>query len=135
MQQQSSSVPRLTEESFSPDDKRQLSVILSQICKMQKAYGKTAFDLETIVSGFLMFMEEYHMADILRGLKEYMKLKNDIPAPSDIIAIIDPPPEPLSQAMYIRICKKVEDGYTFVSDAEYTYKSRFEQNELGKLAR
>lgn len=55
---------------------------------MQKAYGKTPDELETLVEGFAWALADYHMPKIMEAFKEYIKNHSDIPAPADIIKII-----------------------------------------------
>lgn len=55
---------------------------------MQKQYGKTAEELETLVEGFAYLLAEYGLYDIREAFMRYIKTEPDIPAPSDIIKII-----------------------------------------------
>lgn len=55
---------------------------------MQKAYGKTPSELETLVEGFSWALADYTMQNIIKAMREYVLNNSDIPAPSDIIKII-----------------------------------------------
>jgi hypothetical protein len=64
-------------------------MLLSQICALQKAYGKTEHELETLVEGFSWALSDYEMPDILKAMRLYITTHSDIPAPNDIIQIIN----------------------------------------------
>lgn len=64
-------------------------MMISQICALQKAYGKTQAELETLVEGFSWAMAGYGIEEITYAMREYIKTNSDIPAPADIIKIID----------------------------------------------
>ncbi len=75
------------------------------------------------------------MESILYGLKVYSRSKNDIPAPADIIAIIDPPPPPkerLSGAVYVALKKQIVDNI-FITPKEREYMAAYEKQELDKV--
>jgi hypothetical protein len=63
--------------------------MISQVCALQKQYGKTQAELETLVEGFSWALAEYNIADITKAMAQYIKTANDIPAPFDIIKIIE----------------------------------------------
>lgn len=56
---------------------------------MQKQYGKTAEELETLVDGFAWALDGYEMPDIMAAFGIYIRKKSDIPAPADIIKIME----------------------------------------------
>ena len=68
--------------------KELLSQLLEKICALQKTYGKTQAELETLVEGFSWALAGYSMDEINRGFQRYVVSHNDIPAPADIIKII-----------------------------------------------
>lgn len=74
--------------------KMQLAEILSQICALQKNYGKTQTELETLVEGFSWALAGYSMRQIIPAMRKYVLNNSDIPSPSDIIRIIEKPNEP-----------------------------------------
>lgn len=82
---QPSTPPRLN-----PLDKQRLALALSRVCALQKQYGKTRSELETLVEGFYWILAEYPVDRILTGIQRYVKRHPDIPSPSDIANIIDP---------------------------------------------
>lgn len=78
-----------TPQKRSASDKMQLMEILRQTCALQKAYGKTSDELETLVEGFSWALAEYHIDEITRAMAHYIKTNADIPAPANIIEIIE----------------------------------------------
>jgi hypothetical protein len=107
----------------SPQDKARLTVALGQVCELQKQYGKTAANLETLVNGFLWVLTDYGMAEILGAIAEYVKRHPDIPAPADIVNIIDPLKVAWKPdwAVYISLRKRIQrDGYY-----PYSYEREF----------
>jgi len=98
----------------SPEDKARLTLALGQVCELQKQYGKTSANLETLVNGFLWVLADYPIAEILSALAQYVKRHSDIPAPADIVNIIDPPKAEWKPdwPAYIALKKRVQrDGY------------------------
>lgn len=88
--------------------------MLGQICELQKQYGKTAANLETLVDGFLWVLADYPMDVILNALAKYVKRNPDIPAPADIVNLIDPLKQEWKPdwPAYIALKKRVQrDGY------------------------
>lgn len=65
-----------------------MAEILSQVCALQKQYGKTQAELETLVEGFSWVLADYPMPKIIKAFREYVISHSDIPAPSDIIKLI-----------------------------------------------
>ncbi|UEM08086.1 hypothetical protein JL101_035405 (plasmid) [Skermanella rosea] len=108
---------------------------MGHVCALQKQYGKTGAELEVLVEGFCWVLQGYAMDVILDALRQYVAVpgNSDIPAPSDIIAIIDPPEPPLSAAMYVSIRKKMVEGRVFVPPWEVEYVREFERRELAKV--
>lgn len=70
-------------------EKAQLAELLSQCCALQKQYGKTPAELETLVEGFSWALADYTMQQIITAMREYVRNASDIPAPADIIKIIE----------------------------------------------
>lgn len=62
---------------------------MSQVCALQKAFGKTKEELEVLVEGFNWALSDYDMEEIMLGIKEHIRTQSDVPAPADIIKIMD----------------------------------------------
>lgn len=77
-----------------------------------------------------MMLEDYPISKIKEAFKQYLRTSKDIPTPADIIGIIDPSTQPLSQAVYIRISNK---DHADRSASDYEYLRAFERQEFKKL--
>jgi hypothetical protein len=98
---------------------------------LQKQYGKTSQELETLVEGFCWILADYPMPVILAALAEYVRREPDIPAPADLVRIINPPQPELSAAVYVQLKQRVsEGGWLFADEREYC--RAFESRELAK---
>lgn len=97
-------------------DKAKLVKALSRICAMQGKYGKTAAELETMVEGFCWVLAEYTTDQVIDAMGIHIKKSRDIPTPSDIEHIINPPPPKIDWAMYVSLKKKSSDGAWLLSD-------------------
>ena len=87
-QRQEISLQRNTDSKQSALNKLKLSQLLSQICALQKAYGKNQEELETLVEGFAWLLDGYEIPEIMRAMKGYLQTNSDIPAPNDVMRII-----------------------------------------------
>jgi hypothetical protein len=65
-----------------------MTELLSQICALQKTYGKNQAEIETLADGFCWILQDYGIEEIKKAMREYILTKNDVPAPADILAII-----------------------------------------------
>lgn len=126
------SSPSTSSRPHSEAEKAALAAALGRVCALQKQYGKTAEELETLVEGFSWALSDYPMPDILNALKQYITSHPDIPAPADLRNIIDPPPQELSAALYVSLQKKAFSGEYLLSD-EREFCQRFRDQELAKM--
>ena len=65
-----------------------MTELLSQICVLQKTYGKNQAEIETLADGFCWVLVDYDIEKIKLAMRDYLLNKNDVPAPADIIKII-----------------------------------------------
>lgn len=68
--------------------KSTLAVLLSQVCILQRQYGKTKAELEGLVDGMLWALDDIEVVDITSAVREFVRENPNIPTPSDIIALI-----------------------------------------------
>lgn len=115
----------------SASDKQRLALALSRVCALQRQYGKTDAELETLVEGFCWVLGDYSMGLILAGIAEFVKRSNEIPTPADIANLVDPPTPPLSAAVYVAYQKKAKEGAFLLSD-ERAYCRAYEAQETEK---
>lgn len=106
---------------------------LGKLCALQRQYGKATADLETLVEGFAWVLADYPVHDVLRGMGVYLKTKSDIPTPSEIIAIIDPQPEPFKPDwVYFKTLKDMAKIPYALGDEEIEYIGKCERHSLDK---
>lgn len=99
---------------------------------MQKGYGRTPTEMLLLDSSFQWKLGRFTFDQVLSAIERYTDVKSDIPAPSDIIQILDPEPEPLSQAVYVKICKEYEQT-PYLPPEKLAYKAEFERREMAKV--
>jgi hypothetical protein len=73
------------------------------------------------------------MKEIIYAIGEYILENSDIPAPADLHKILCPPAKPLDRAVYTRICKKIEQGGTFIMPQEHAYVREYERQQLERF--
>jgi hypothetical protein len=72
-------------------DKARLSETLGRVCALQREYGKSSAELETLVEGFAWAMAAYPVEDIIRAMGTWVLSHREIPTPSDLLDILRPP--------------------------------------------
>lgn len=80
--------PPDTAERPSLRSKQQLSEILGRVCALQKTYGKTKAELETLIDGFSWALAGTDMGHVRQAFRRYVVAHSDIPAPSDILKLV-----------------------------------------------
>lgn len=124
--------------SLTLEDTENLSSALALLFDGQKQFGKNSEQLENMIKLFCWVMKDYPLEKIMNGLAEYVRKNSDIPTPSDIIKIIDPPREEWKpdKAYYIRLQEILKasnfSAYAW-SDEEKDYVNKYE--EYMQLAR
>ncbi|WP_149113725.1 hypothetical protein [Limnoglobus roseus] len=107
--------------------------MLFQTYASQKSYGDKAEMMEFKDSMFQLVLGKYQFADVKQAFIDHVSRKADLPTPSDIVNIIDPPKEKLSQAVYIDIKRRMAMPNEYVPDYEKKYCREFEAQELAKI--
>lgn len=79
---------------WSPDETASLAEALGLLFDGQKQYGKNTAQLENMVKLFAWVLKDYPIERVMFGIGEYVKRNGDIPTPSDVVKIIDPPIDP-----------------------------------------
>lgn len=126
------SSPNTSNKPHSEQDKAALAAVLMKVCALQKQYGKTEAELETLVEGISWVLAGYSMQSILQAIRTYVSSNADIPTPADLKEIIDPTPKPLDKAMYISLQKLAYSGVYLTRD-ERAYCEAYRQQELSKV--
>lgn len=121
---------------WKPEDKASLALAIGRTFDLQKNYGKTTGQLENIVAGFLWALQPYHVEEVMEGLAKYIRLHSDMPTPSDIVAIIDPPQkiwEP-DKSYYITLKQIFKDHGPYGLDREEAeYIRKYEEHMKNEL--
>lgn len=125
--------PPNTKPKHNASDKKRLSQCLAQVCALQRQFGKTEGELETLVEGICWAIPDHPMDAVLDAIKVYIRNHSDIPAPNDLLDILDPPPPVYTAAMYIQIKKNLRAGNVFVDDDEKAYCRAYEKQEMAKV--
>lgn len=103
---------------------------------MQRQYGKTQGELETLVEGFAWALADYAPEQVIAALGQHIRSSPNIPTPSEIIAIIDPPKEPFkpdwSYYNHLLALTKEQGPYA-VTQYEADYLAACERHSLGKM--
>jgi len=93
--------------------------MLFQCFAALKVYGKQPEELAAVNAMFQLVLSDYPMADIRKAFAVYLKRHNDLPAPADVVQIIERDGKPpLERSVYIAISKKEPETRT-TSDWAY----------------
>jgi cell pole-organizing protein PopZ len=111
----------------------QLTRLLSQTYASQQTYGDKAQMMEYRDQMFQMVLEDYPFSTIRQAFIQHVKTSSCLPTPHDIIRLIDPSMEPLSESVYIRISNRMKDPSQWITPDERRYMQRFESRELRKI--
>lgn len=112
------SLPSATKLRDCREGQNQLTMLLAQCFLMQKGYGEKAEDAATRDAGFQWLLADYTIGQIKDAFKKYVSTHADMPAPADIINIINPPPPKIDWPLYIEIKKRLRDGNVFVTNEQ-----------------
>ena len=118
--------------SLTPDDHAKIAEVLALLFDGQKQFGKNSEQLESMIKLFRWVMKDYPIEKIMFGLAEYVRRNSDIPTPSDIIKIIDPPIEQWKpdKSYYIKLQEilKISNFSAYaLSDEERDYVNKYEE--------
>lgn len=107
-----------------PQAKKQLAVALSMFYDTLKIYGKTPQQMESVTRLFKMALADYTYKQIQGALVYYAKNYSEMPAPADIVRIIERNGKPpFSDAVYVSIskkqpCERTADDWEYMRDYE-----------------
>jgi len=135
------------QDSWTGEQINQLGKALTFSYKMQNTY-KEPLDLEDRLAGWKFVLEEdYTMEQVLYGLKKFLKDSEDMPVPSNINNILNPPKPLVTTAQFIAARdNQARNGYPAFStddmiireyeaqEADKQEEHKFESNELTELA-
>lgn len=99
-------------KSWTASELEQLTKTLAVIINGQKAYGKDHSLKDTLAYYTHKLQGKFTMRQVLWALDKYTDQHNDIPAPSDLINLISPPPPRITYAQYQRAVQQhALEGY------------------------
>ena len=106
--------------------------MLFQCFAALKVYGKQPEELAAVNAMFQLVLSDYAMADIRKAFGIYLRRHNDLPAPADIVQIIERDGRPpLDRAVYIAISKKHPEDRT---REDWAYMREYDRYSMtGKL--
>ena len=109
-----------------PVGKAELSNLLFQCFDTLKIYGKEPEQMKSINALFQFVLADYHIVKIREAFVFYLKHNNELPAPSDIVQIIERGGNkpPFEKSVYIAITRKPPEERT--SD-EWQYMSDYQK--------
>ncbi len=101
-----------------------LTVMLSQSFRALKLYGREPEDFAAIDAMFQLVLADYPIDKIKQAFAVYLKRHNELPAPADIVQIIERDGKPpLERAVYIAISKKYAEDRT---SSDWAYMREYE---------
>lgn len=80
--QQSKSLPKIAQGT--QQEVEQFTFCLSQSCVMLKQYGKTPAELKSLRDGFLYFLREFLVIEIMQALEVHVTNNDEIPTPKQL---------------------------------------------------
>lgn len=99
---------------------------------MQKKYGEDGGEMEYKDRGFQWLLKGYDIVEVQIAFEKYLRSNSDLPAPADIIAIIDHKPV-FSDTLYRAIKAKAKnDPYYWHTDKERKYMKDYEKHRLNE---
>ena len=111
---------------------QELVKVLTILIDGQKPYGKE-YSLKATLDYFMLKLEKkYGVDQVLFALDKYTDKKNDIPAPSDIINILNPEPPKITTAQYVSAQKwqeRNQDWSEFTDAAETIVNYKKQENQ------
>lgn len=120
-----------TSQPWAPSEKANLAQIMGRVCALQKAYGKTSAELETMVEGFAWALQDYDPQLVVRAIGKFLLQSRDIPTPFDIREIIDPIKKPWEpdKIYYLGLKRLLEkEGQYAISTDELAYVRKYEDH-------
>lgn len=100
-------------------------MMLSQSFRALKLYGREPEDFAAIDAMFQLVLADYPIDKIKQAFAVYLKRHNELPAPADIVQIIERDGKPpLERAVYIAISKKQPEDRT---SSDWGYMREYEK--------
>jgi len=98
---------------WTTEDKTKILQVFSVMATIQKAYGRDIDVKPTLQAWEYLMASQFTAEQVVSAMELYMRQSSDMPAPSDIIALMTPPPPAkITQAEFIHAKEQWKlDGY------------------------
>lgn len=98
-----------------PQAKKKLTSFLLICYDALKVYGKEPEQLDNVNKLFQLILAEYEYPKIEEAFRYYLKYNNELPAPADIVSIIERGNKPpFERTVYLSLVKrKAADPYAY----------------------
>ncbi len=108
-----------------------LALFLAQCFEALKTWGKEPEQIKAVNGLFQMVLADYPIEKIRSAFAAYFKTNADMPAPADIVQLIERGNRPkLDRAVYVAICKR-HDAERFPQwTSEWQYMRDFERFQM-----
>lgn len=118
--------------SWTKSEQESLVMTLTVLINGQKGYGRQHSVKDTYAYYRAKLERRFTVSQVLYALDVYTDKQNDIPAPADVIQILDPPKPRITEAQFIEAQKWQErNGYPMFSDAK-TLIEKYRKQEAEK---
>lgn len=111
--------------------RQELSSFVAQCFEALKTYGKEPEQMVAVANMFQMVLADYPIDKIKAAFKTYLKTNSDMPAPADIVRLIERGNKPpLDRAVYVALCQR--DGAERFSrwTSEFEYMRDYERFQM-----
>lgn len=106
------------------EGKKRLGETLQMFFDALKTYGKQPAQMENVAKLFQFALADYSYDQIRKAFAQYVKTSSEMPAPADIVNIIERNGKPpFEKAVYIAIQKKYAGDRT---DSDWQYLREYE---------
>lgn len=113
------------------EGRKELATELYRRFHAMKTYGKEPESLDSIISVFMTDLADYPTDDVMRAMTIYCRKNQEFPTPADIVTLIDNRGrQPVSQSLYISLCKKREEQPELLMSDEWEALRRYESQFL-----
>ena len=92
-------------KTLTSDEKKKLTILITETYKALKTYGKTPDELEALIMFMHMTLGDKPYKDIRAAFIQHIKESPEVPTPSDIIKRLPLPPKPngLTEGQFKRL--------------------------------
>lgn len=100
------------------EGRKRLSNLLAMCYDSLNLFGKEPEQLVATTRLFHMILADYSIEVVEDAFKKYMKIHTNMPAPADIVNIIEPPAPKIEWPVYIELKRRIREGRSYVTPEE-----------------